>query len=286
MEDNSAAVNDQVVADTTPTESAPVENTSSEVIEDEFDGLGDVDLANPSYEEETEEAETKAESSAEEAEESTDDESESQSQGEEKLSPKSENRFQKLANTNRELLEEIERLKSQEAQVANEQELLNEVNPETGDYYTPQEVQRIAFQKSREAQQQSIAQQRQALEVQQARQELGGEATKALSDFPMFDADSKDYNPTLAAQADQILGANLVTDAQGQIVGSRISPYQLYKTIADANREGQTRGQASAQRATEKMLANADRSSDAPTKGSGDPMSDLEDRIGNIRFVS
>lgn len=246
MPDNDTAVKDDVVADTTVQTPAP-EEKKPEVVEDAETALEEVSI-DAFDEDETEDA------PKEEVVETP-----VQPQGEEKpLAPKSENRFQQLANENREMREQLSRLKQQESQFATEQELLNEVNPDTGEYYTPQEVERIAFAQSREAQATQVAQERYNLEVQQNQTVIKTEAERALQEFPMFDeSNKKEYNPTLAAQADVLLAQSLIFD-NGVLVGSNLSPYQLYKTIADSAQTNDSRRQAEAQKATEKMLANAD----------------------------
>ena len=280
--DESPDVNAPVVADTTPTESSAVETTSSEVVADEFDGLGDIDLTN------TDAVEVETESKQapkEDAEPAVETDTDTQLQDVEKLSPKSENRFQTLANQNRELREQLAQLTARETQVATEQDLINQINPETGEYYTVQDAERIARYQANESQQQTIAQQRQELQIQQSVNNLTSAATKALADFPMFDESSKDYSPEIAAQADELLRENLIIDPNTQqIIGSNISPYKLYKTIADSARAYGVKAQVSAQRATEKMLANADVTGGAPQKSSGDPLDDVFDKIKDFKF--
>lgn len=187
------------------------------------------------------------------------DETKEQPQSDKPLAPKSENRFQKLANENRELKERLDRLKSQETQVATEQELLNEVNPETGENYSPQEAERIARAQSLESQQQSVSQERYELEVRQNQVTLADEANQALKDFPMFDPSSETYNKGLAAQVDQLLGQNLIfEEGTNRVIGSHISPHFLYKTIADSINIGATQGQLKGQKAAQNMMASAD----------------------------
>ena len=280
--DESPDVTETVVADTTPTESSPVENTSSEVVADEFDGLGDIDLNN------TDAVKVETESKPapkEEAEPAVETDTDTQLQDADKLNPKSENRFQTLANQNRELREQLSQLTARETQVATEQDLINQINPETGEYYTVLDAERIARYQANESQQATIAQQRQELQVQQSVNNLTSSATKALADFPMFDENSKDYNPDIAVQADALLSNNLVRDPNtNQIIGSNIDPYALYKTIADSAQAYGVKAQVSAQKATEKMLANADVTGGSPQKSSGDPLEDMFDKIKDYKF--
>lgn len=294
---NQAAVQD-VAAESAPVETSPVDGANAQVTDPNDDNFfDDVDA---------QVAEGNQEAVADDTAEAAPEETPGQPRGEDgkfikkdeqpeekPLAPKSQNRFQELANKNRDyeqkladpnfLQEQLQRLQLQQSQLATEQELLNEINPETGDYYTPQEVERIAFQQTREQQMQSVAQQRYALEVQQNQTVLASEAEKALADFPMFNAESKDYNPTLAAQADQLLANSLIVQ-DGVIVGATTSPYQIYKTIADATKANAPVYQAQAQKATEKMLANADVAPGASqaTKTKVDPMMAAFDEEASI----
>jgi len=285
--EDATVVTDQVETEATQTDSTPVENNTSVTADNALDddAFDDIDSELDAEE-----------SSAEEVQETPQaDETQSQQQTTQgdttQLAPKSENRFQQLANDNRELRQNLENpsflerqlaeLRSRESQYEQEQSLLNEVNPNTGDFYTPAEAERMAFQQSREAQQQQVAQERYNLEVQRNQGVISSEAQQALKDFPMFDETSKEYNPQLAAQADALLGQSLIFDQNNTLVGSNIRPYELYKTIADsaatAAAKAQALGQAEAQKATQRMLANADMpggSSDA--KSSDEDLSDFD----------
>jgi hypothetical protein len=281
MSKDDTAVNTQVDADTTPTESAPVKETSEVVgevdtteIEDSFDELGGFD------EEEDDEAEKEDEekeqppkkpveekkpedqplSGAEKRNQQLDSEiaSEKERLG---IDPSVEIRNKvELRNA----LRELKQVEIREAQIANEQELLGQVNPETGEYYTVAEAERAARQQALATQQESVANEKYELQVQQNQQTILSEVQRALTDFPMFDAESPKYNPALAARADAMLGANLIKEESGRYIGSNISPYELYKLIDDSVREATARGEAEGQKATQQMLANADVPGNAP----------------------
>lgn len=113
--------------------------------------------------------------------------------------------------------------------------------------------------------------------VAEAQLTLESESNRVLQDFPIFNKDSEDYDEELATEAAQLLQANLIQDPNtGQIIGSNVSPYKLYKTFARASTISSTRGQLKGQQATETMLANADTpSSAAPPKAKADPLMDL-----------
>lgn len=235
------AVADAPVAESTPAEEtksevAPVENTSGEYSQ------ADVPTESEEAPAPAAEPETEAEPPVEEP----------------KLAPKSENRFQQLANTNKELQRQIDDYKAREAQVAQEQELLGEIDPETGDYYTPQAVERIAREQALGQQQQTLAQQRYQLEVQQNQQTIQSEAVKALADFPMFDETSPEFDAESTKEADDILRDSLVVDQNGVIVGYKTSPYKIYQTVYNTAQRAAAKAQAKAQKSTERMMANAD----------------------------
>lgn len=279
MDESSPAVNQEVVADTTATDSAPVEN-KSEVAADEYDGLGDVSLSNPTEPQAKVEAETKAEPDTEDADGTVQADAEAQPQG------KAEERKLQLNTEIRDLLSqrntiraEVEKLNAEAYQPATDEELLGQINPETGQYYNPLEAKVAAMEQKQQMDSYNN-------QVTEARLTLGSETRRAVTDFPMFDETSKDYSKEDTAAAEKFLEANLVFDENTkQIIGSRISPYLILQTIAGASQRAAAKGQVSAQKATEKMLANADHSSDAPTKGSADPMDDLFDRVKDFKFT-
>lgn len=251
MSQDETAVNEQVVADTTTTESAPVEETT-EVVEETVD-TGEFTEADVTEEQEEQETETQAESTEAQAQEDNRDE---------ELAPKSVNRFQKLANENRELRERLAQLDARKAQVATEQELLNQINPDTGDYYTIADAERAARMQANERQQERLQVEEYNLQVQQNRHQLSTEAEKSLADFPELDETSDKFDEATAREFEAALSQALILDQQGNPIGAYMSPYQLARSIVSparaAAQRAETLGQAKAQKATAKMLASSD----------------------------
>lgn len=282
--EDATAVNDSAVQDSATTDSAPAEETKLEVVTE-----GPAIEPNDIREAETDDS---AEDVADDtAESEAVDETETPQEEDKPLAPKSENRFQKLANENKMLKEQ---LAAREAQIAQEQELLNEINPETGDYYTPAEAERIARAEALQKQQQSLAQERTQLEVQQNVAQIATEAEQAAA-VPMFrefnedGTKNPDYVPQLAADYDSLLADNLLFQAQdgnvytaatllangvdlqtqAQLVGSYNSPLKLATIVANAYKASAVPNQLKGQKATEKMLSAADNVSSAkPSKAS------------------
>lgn len=289
MAEVATAVNDSAVQDTAAADPAPVEEQQLEVV---TEGPAIDPRSISETEDQTEDV------ADDTAETSTVTETETP-QGDKELAPKSENRFQKLANENRELKA---RLAAQEAQVAQEQELLNEVNPETGDYYTPAEAERIARTQYLQTQQQSLAQERGQLDIQQNVQQLASEASQIASEIPMFRELNSDgtknpeYIPEIAASYDSLLADNLLyqfqdgnvytaavlmqnginPETQARLVGSYNSPLKLATIVANAYKASAVANQIKGQRATEKMLSQADNPSSAkPAKISSKDDADM-----------
>jgi hypothetical protein len=267
------AVNDSAVQDTAAADSAPAEEQQLEVVT-EGPELNPNDFRDA-------EDEGPAEDVADDTDESdTAAETEAPQDGDKPLAPKSENRFQKLANENRELKAQ---LAAREAQVAQEQELLSEINPETGDYYTPVEAERIARAQYLETQKESIAQERSQIEREQTVSQLVNEANSVTSEISMLretnpdGSKNPDYNPQVAEDFDNLMAENLlfqvpdgrvftaavlkangIDPATQTLVGSYNSPYKLAKSLANAYEAAAVKAQIKGQKATEKMLAVSD----------------------------
>lgn len=113
--------------------------------------------------------------------------------------------------------------------------------------------------------------------VADAQLTIGHESNRVLQDFPIFNPDNEQYDKELAEEAAELLRANLIYDPNtNQVIGSNVSPYQLYKTLARASGISATKGQIKGQEETQQMLANADAgSSRAPEKKPEDPLAKL-----------
>lgn len=265
------AVNEPVVTqDTTATESAPVETKAPEVA-DSFDEVWDDELQTP----ETKSVEPKAETDSQEAPADTDQPAEEQAPADE--TPAEEQPRGKAEERKQQLNAEIRDL------VAQRNALKTEVEQANAQVYAPETVDALVEQGYSELEAKVEAmQQQQAIErynnqVTEAQLTLESESTRVINDFPIFNATSDQYKPELAQKAADLLAENLVVDPNtGQVVGSKISPYKLYETIAAAHSTSVVEGQLQGQRATEKMLANADSTSNAaPPKPKADPILDV-----------
>lgn len=158
---------------------------------------------------------------------------------------------------------EVEKANAEVYQVASESEL-------TEKGMSPIEAKVEAMRQEREMEKFNA-------QVADAQLTIGHESNRVLQDFPIFNPDSADFDKELADEAATLLDANLIRDPNSnQIIGSNVSPYQLYKTLARASTVSSVKGQLQGQKDAETMLANADSASGAsqPAKKT-DPLTAL-----------
>jgi len=247
MAEDATVVNDEVM-DNASTDSTPVEQEESTV-----------ELTEPTIHDGTVAEESEDESvEGDESEESTDTDDEPTDTQEEPHT-KADQRKEQLNTEIRDLVAQRNQLKTQVEQmnqeaykVPSEQDLQNEINPDTGEYYTTLEA-----KLTRMEQQQQLREYTEKVTENQLT--ISTEAQRALHDFPIFDQNSPEYNREIAEQVDQILQQNLIIDQKtGQIIGSRISPYQLYKSYDVATKATARKAQIQGQKSVEKMMATSD----------------------------
>ena len=258
-------VNSSEATDTSSTDSTPVETATSDDTFAGFDSefgdetpdtdspiTADESDSNDDSEEIDDSTENGKDASTDDSDESTEETSHEELSPAEKRKEQLNSEIRDLVSQRNQLRAQVEEQNAQVYHVPSEEELQDQVNPETGEYYTTVEA-RLA----RMEQQQQLDKYNERIAESQLT--VSTEAQRALQDFPIFDSQSKEYNPEIAAQADQILQANLVQDPNtGQIVGTRVSPYQLYKSFADVWQKSQTAGAVKGQKAAEQMLSRAD----------------------------
>lgn len=242
-----------------------LEDLANDLAGDSQDVNNEVDKQEPTHEESSTEANKEPEvaeaESEDEAETETDDEAEAEpDETEEQPHGVAEERKRELNEEIRDLVSqrnsirsEVEQLTAQTYQVQSPQELVDEGLSET-DARVEALRQQIEIKDYNDR-------------VADVQLQIGSESQRVLQDFPMFDPQSPQYKPEVAAEAAQILGNSLVQDPNnGQIIGSNVSPYQLYKTIAKASEASAVENQIKGQQSTEKMLASVDAPSSAAPK--------------------
>lgn len=263
MAEEANDVKEAEVVDTSTTESSPEETTTSN---DDIKGFDEESGFEPS--EEPPEQSDAVESEQETQEEVTEETQEQpQEAGEDSPANK---RIRELVARAKEAEERaqqyeqyLQQLQSQpqqpgEAQPQTIEQYQDTINPDTGEYYTAAEAKVALLEQQLQGMQAERQQQEYQRQIEASRSTLTQDVEKTLQEFPMFDANSDQYDAALAEKAQTVLEANLITDNSGAVVGSRVSPYQIYKSFADVYKSGTTSGQVKGQKATSQMLQNAD----------------------------
>lgn len=202
--------------------------------------------------------------------------------GDEPLKPKSENRFQQLANDNKALRKQIEDMTAQVYAPQTAEELTDIVNPETGEQYTRSEAAVLALE-------QRLQMKEFNEKVTSAHTVLGAESYEILQEMPMFNPESDQFDAELADIAADTLEANLIRDpnipeldakgkptGRGVVVDYHRSPKQIYSKLAKIHAASETKGQLKGQQSAQTMAANADTpSSAAPPVKPKDPLAEI-----------
>lgn len=104
---------------------------------------------------------------------------------------------------------------------------------------------------------------------------LNVESLQVMTDYPIFDPESPKYDEAFSDQVTAVYQkvAGVMRDPKtGLIVRANVLPYEIYKAFAQTYAAGAKTGEVDGQKATDKMLANAETpSSAAPKKSAKDP---------------
>ncbi len=87
------------------------------------------------------------------------------------------------------------------------------------------------------------------------------ESRQVMSDYPMFDPESPDFDANLAKSVNALYvkSAKIQTNENtGLVEQVAVSPYEFYKTIADTLTASAQKGEVAGQRASDRQLANTD----------------------------
>ena len=254
-------VKEPVEIETTTTES-PTEKTND-------DGVISLDEGSLSEAKPEEEPEVKTTESG-----NTDEEIDStpqEAKAEETSSKNAETRKQQLNNEIRDkvaernaLRKEIAELNRQKYQIKNMSDLptvealMEQVNPETGDYFTRTEAKLARIEAERELERETKKMDEYTENIVDNRLRLRDEADRVLRDFPMFDETSPSYDKDLAAKAEQVAEKLILKDASGEVIGSSGSIYDVYALVAAAVESAGKSGEIAGKKAAEKMMVSAD----------------------------
>ena len=223
-----------------------------------------------STEPEVEEAETTEVSTDAEA----DQETEVQQDEETDLKPKSQNRFQKLANENRDLKEKLKNVEA--LQVPSKEDYL-----EDGQDEIQAEISALKAQNA----------QRDAVDtVVSLNNAIDNDLANMKHEFPMLDPKSKEYNAEFAksilSQYDADTNAQYDTDT-GLMLSTAQLPYQYVKNKMDLMNMAYSRAKVDAQRNVESMVSQSDSvtTTQPSQKSTGEEtVEEMRDRLSSVKF--
>lgn len=149
--------------------------------------------------------------------------------------------------------------------------IMQQENPDTGDFYTEYEARMIQenIRLHLQLEQQEKVAEQQAYESQIAASIDGfaSDIERTLRDFPEFDINSDQYDPGLSAEAERIMLDALIYEPNtGRLIGSNVPVYQLYKTLHEA-----VKGSAEARR-SQRQIERQQELAQADVRGSGQRM--------------
>lgn len=158
------------------------------------------------------------------------------------------------------------------SQAKTEDELINTINPETGDYYTRAEAQAEITKNRLDQLEQERQREAVANQIAESRLEMSQEVDNVIRDFPMFDPKSEKYNGDVADGAFEILSEAIETDPQtGMQIGGKIPIYKFYSLLAKATESAKKQGEIAGREAAQKMMGTVD------TVGSGRSQNSSDD---------
>lgn len=192
-------------------------------------------------------AEQVTEEASEETEQGQADEQDTEATSEETLAPKSQNRFQKLANENRDLRAKIAEL--EQVQVPTEQDYLD-------GGYDPIEAKVNAMQAE-------MQRDRAVNEITSLNKDIDNDMARIIHEYPQLDPQSKQFNKDLAvklfAQYDKDAGTKYSDN--GIVLETAQLPHEYIKNKMELIGIASQQAQVKAQKSVEKMVA----ASETPT---------------------
>lgn len=261
-----AEIADDGVKEPVEIETTTAESPTEEPNDDGIVVIGDDDVPAEKTDEEPEQPKGEPEPAEEPATEEQPEE-----KTEEPQSKNAETRKQQLNNEIRDkvaernaLRREIAELNRQKYQMKSVSDLptveamMEQINPETGDYYTRTEAKLARIEAERELESKQKQMDEFTENVVDNRMRLKDEADRVIRDFPMFDETSPSYDKDLAEKAERVAEGLIIKDESGEVIGSRGSIYDVYALVASATESAKRDGEIAGRKAAEKMMNAVD----------------------------
>lgn len=274
-EGENSVVNQSAAQDTSASE-ATADSTASETSNDSAQTSTDVDQSNEGYVDESGMVVIDEAKPQQDGGEKTDPETTGRETDPDESKRGANTRIRELANQNRSLRDELAQRDRmfERAAAINERAyqvesaddvptveylMENEIDPDTGEYYTKDAARIYRMETLDQIRQQQTQLSEYSRQVADNQNRMLTEAEQAIRDFPMFDAETSEYNSEIAQAVDAELAANVIVDERTkQLIGVRRSVYDIYRTANALYEAGRVGGQVAGQRSAEQMMARAD----------------------------
>jgi len=124
----------------------------------------------------------------------------------------------------------------------------------------------------------------QRAEVAELNAGMQADAVNALHDFPVFDENSKDYDPDFTKDVEEAykVASRLQTDENGIVINAEVPLYDFYQKMYGIYQTGASKGSKQGQAETMAMLSRTENPGGGASKPTGDSLEDLEERLGDV----
>lgn len=135
-----------------------------------------------------------------------------------------------------------------------------------------------------EALRQEMQYERQKTHIAELNAGLQSEAVNVTNDFPVFNPNSKDFDPEFAGIVEQQYkqAARLQLDDNGIVVNADVPLYDFYQQMATIYNRGTERGAQQGQQEYQQMMARTENPGGSSSTSKGDSLADLEERLGDV----
>ncbi len=113
---------------------------------------------------------------------------------------------------------------------------------------------------------------------------MQADAVNVTNDFPVFNPNSKEYDPEFTQMVEQQYrqAARLQVDDNNIIVNAEVPLYDFYQQMSNIYGRGASRGQQQGQQEYQQMLSRTENPGGSSSTVSGNSLSELEERLGNV----
>jgi hypothetical protein len=126
---------------------------------------------------------------------------------------------------------------------------------------------------------------RQRTQIAELNAGLQAEAVNVFNDFPVFNPQSKDYDPEFAnmVETQYQTAARLQTDESGIVLNAEVPLYDFYQRMNNIYSRGASKGSEQGQQEALQMLARTENVGGSSASGNNsDSLADLEERLGDF----